>query len=273
MENGNWILALGLSLFAGLATGVGGLLVLLFKTTNRKFLSVSLGFSAGIMIYISFMEILPDAKSKLDASMGIQAGGWSTLAAFFIGILLIAGIDKLIPSYENPHEMHSIEEAGRCDVTTAPPKRHPLLKTTAMTAVAITIHNFPEGMATFVSGMNGLKLGIAIAIAVAIHNIPEGIAVAIPAYCATGSRRKAFRYSVLSGIAEPIGAIFAFLFLSPFLSSIVMGFLFAGIAGVMVYISFDELLPTAREYGEHHLAIYGLLSGMLVMGISLQLLL
>ncbi len=268
MEN-NWILALLLSLFAGLSTGIGGLLVLVLKTTNKKFLSVSLGFSAGIMIFISFVEILPDAKSHLVEGMGAKPGGWLTLVAFFAGILLIAGIDKLIPSYENPHEMHRIEEADQCKVDPAP---HKLIKTTVLTAVAITLHNFPEGMATFISGMNGYKLGIAIAVAVAIHNIPEGIAVAIPAYCATGSRRKAFLYSLISGAAEPVGAVFAFLFLAPFLNSTVMGLLFAGIAGIMVYISFDELLPTAREYGEHHLAIYGLLSGMLVMGISLQLL-
>jgi ZIP family zinc transporter len=146
------------------------------------------------------------------------------------------------------------------------------MKTSVLTAIAITIHNFPEGLVTFVSGMSQPKLGIAIAIAVAIHNIPEGIAVAIPAYCATGSRKKAFLYSLLSGAAEPIGAVFAFLFLAPYINELMLGLIFAGIAGIMIYISFDELLPTARQYGEHHLTIYGLLSGMLVMGISLQFL-
>lgn len=269
MGTSNWILALVLSLMAGLSTGIGGLLVLLFRTTNRKFLSVALGFSAGIMVFISFMEILPDAKSHLIASMGKTAGGWATLLAFFIGIIVIAAIDKLIPSQENPHEIHSIEEAEKCEVRLSKQK---LMKTSVLTAIAITIHNFPEGLATFVSALSEPKLGIAIAIAVAIHNIPEGIAVALPAYCATGSKRKAFYYSLLSGAAEPLGAIFAFIFLAPYINETVLGFIFAGIAGIMIYISFDELLPTARQYGEHHLTIYGLLSGMLVMGICMQFL-
>lgn len=149
---------------------------------------------------------------------------------------------------------------------------HNLMRTSILTATAITIHNFPEGMATFISGISQYKLGVAIAIAVAIHNIPEGIAVAITVYGATGSRRKAFLFSILSGITEPLGAILAFLFLAPFISEMLLGILFAAVAGIMVYISFDELLPTARQYGEHHLAIYGLLAGMLVMGISIQIL-
>ena len=268
METNNWIFALTLSLCAGLSTGLGGFLVLLFRTTNKKFLSVALGFSAGIMIYISFMEILPDAQSHLILSMGEKTGGWITLLAFFTGVLFIAVIDKLIPTFENPHEMHMIEEADECEVSAEAQR---LMRTSILTALAITIHNFPEGLATFISGISQPKLGIAIAIAVAIHNIPEGIAVAIPVYCATGSRKKAFYYSLLSGAAEPLGAVLAFLFLAPYINEMVLGFIFAGIAGIMVYISFDELLPTARLYGEHHLTIYGLLSGMLVMGISLLL--
>ncbi len=261
----NWTIALILSLAAGLSTGLGGLFVLLFKTTNVKFLSVALGFSAGIMIYISFLEMLPEARIQLN-TIGKEAGGWLTLLAFFSGIILIATIDKLIPSYENPHEMHTVEEAASCII---PPETPNLIKTSVMTALAVTIHNFPEGLATFVSTIDKPQIGAAIAIAVAIHNIPEGIAVALPAYCATGSKKKAFYYSVISGAAEPLGAIFAFFFLGPFINEIVMGFVFAAIAGIMVYISFDELLPTARMYGEHHLTIYGLLSGMLVMGIGL----
>jgi Predicted divalent heavy-metal cations transporter len=161
-----------------------------------------------------------------------------------------------------------IEEVDECEVSVEAQK---LMKTGVLTALAITIHNFPEGLATFISGISQPKLGIAIAIAVAIHNIPEGIAVAIPVYCATGSRKKAFYYSLLSGAAEPLGAVLAFLFLAPYINATVLGFIFAGIAGIMVYISFDELLPTARLYGEHHLTIYGLLSGMFAIGICLLL--
>ena len=138
-----------------------------------------------------------------------------------------------------------------------------------MTAIAISIHNFPEGLATFVLGIDSKAMGIIIAIAVAIHNIPEGIALAIPVYSATGSRKKAFLLSLLSGLAEPLGAVLAWLVLAPFINDTIYGIVFAAVAGIMVYISFDELLPTAREYGEHHLSILGLIGGMVVMGISL----
>jgi|LSQX01.3.fsa_nt_gb ZIP family zinc transporter len=265
MQNYNLTIALLLSLFAGLSTGFGGLLVLLFRKTNVKFLSVSLGFSAGVMIYISFVEILSEANEYLIEGMGEQLGKWMAFLAFFAGIMLIALIDKLVPEPENPHVLRKLED---CEVSA---KKQKLYKTGMLTALAITIHNFPEGLATFVSGMTDLKLGIAISIAVAIHNIPEGIAVAIPVYCATGSRKKAFLMSLLSGAAEPLGAIVAFLFLAPYINNVVFGIVFAAIAGIMVFISFDELLPTAREYGEHHLSILGLIAGMMVMGISLLL--
>lgn len=268
MHYSTLVLPLVLSLFAGLSTGLGGLFVLLFRKTNVKFLSVALGFSAGVMIYISFVEILIEVKVHLVKSMGEKNGEWLVLFAFFAGIMLIALIDKLIPEPENPHEVHKIEEADICVMSN---KSQKLMKTSMLTALAVTVHNFPEGLATFVSGISEPKLGIAIAIAVAIHNIPEGIAVAIPVYCATGSRRKAFLMSLLSGLTEPLGAILAFLFLAPFINDVVFGLLFAAIAGIMVFISLDELLPTAREYGEHHLSIFGLIAGMLVIGISLLL--
>lgn len=266
MDQNSMLFALGLSLFAGLSTGLGGLFVLLFRRTNTKFLSVALGFSAGVMIYMSFVEIFPIAKQHLVASLGEKSGELLVFIAFFAGILLIALIDKLVPEIENPHEAHKIEEVDQCRSTQ---KYNKLMKTSLMTAVAITIHNFPEGLATFISGVGAPKLGIAIAIAVAIHNIPEGIAVSIPVYYASGSRKKAFVMSLLSGLTEPLGAIAAYLILAPFINDLVFGLIFAAIAGIMVFISFDELLPTAREYGEHHLSILGLIGGMMIMGISL----
>ncbi len=267
--NYNVIAAIGLSIFAGLSTGIGGLILLLFKKINTKILSVALGFSAGVMVYVSFVEILPEAKKFLGKAYGVSKGDWVTFIAFFAGIFLIGIIDKLVPEKENPHEPHSVQQLDVCGFGQNSQK---LIKTGKIAAFAITIHNFPEGLATFVSGMNGLSLGIAIAVAVAIHNIPEGISVALPIYCATGDKKKAFYMSLLSGLAEPAGAILAFLILGPFLNDIVFGIIYASIAGIMVFISFDELLPSAREYGEHHLSILGLICGMIVMGISLLLL-
>ena len=146
------------------------------------------------------------------------------------------------------------------------------------TALAITIHNFPEGLVTFLAALEDPSLGIAIAIAIALHNIPEGISVSVPIYYATGSRKKAFIYSALSGLAEPLGAIIAYGLLVFFLGgdeggipSQVMGILFGGVAGIMVYISLDELLPTSQAYGKGHDSLIGLISGMLVMALSLLL--
>ena len=228
---------------------------------------MALGFSAGVMIYVSFVEIMVKARDSMIPVVGDIAGYWYTTAAFFGGILFIAIIDKLIPSVENPHEMHLIEEMEDDKAR----KDAKLMRMGLFTALAIAIHNFPEGLATFTAALTDPALGIAIAVAIAIHNIPEGIAVSIPVYYATGSRKKAFWLSFLSGLAEPVGAAIGFLILMPFLNPVVFGVLFAGVAGIMVFISLDELLPAAEEYGEHHLSIYGLIAGMAVMALSLLL--
>lgn len=270
MDSGNIFLAFGLTLLAGLATGIGSLLALLLRKTSNRFLSISLGFSAGFMIYVSFVEILAESRKALVESWGTVNGSWATILAFFGGVVLIAIIDRLVPEVENPHEARHIELMSP-DLMIAPCDRSKLMRLGVFSAMAIAIHNFPEGIATFTAALHDPKLGIAIAVAIAIHNIPEGIAVAIPIYCASGSRRKAFAYSALSGLAEPLGAIIGFLILAPFLNATTMGIMFAVIAGIMIYISLDELLPSAREYGSAHLAIYGLIAGMMVMAISMQL--
>jgi len=266
--NDNVLLAFGLTLFAGLATGVGSVLAFFAKKTNTRFLSVALGFSAGVMIYVSMIEIFPKAFEAMSEQVGPRPAAWLTVASFFGGIALIALIDKVVPKAENPHEVRRAEEMTR----PAPRERErKLLRMGGMTALAIAIHNFPEGLATFMATLQDPALGIAIAVAIAIHNIPEGIAVAVPIYYATGSRRKAFVYSFLSGVSEPAGAIIGYLILLPFLSDLLFGILFAVVAGIMVFISLDELLPSAREYGEHHYSIAGLVAGMAVMAVSLVL--
>lgn len=267
MTFSNVLFAFSLTLFAGLATGIGSALALLTRKTNAKFLSVSLGFSAGVMIYVSFAEILVKAGDALTGALGDRAGAWVTVGGFFFGILFIAIIDKVIPSAENPHEVHTVEEMdGESEA-----HKKKLMRMGLFTALAIAIHNFPEGLATFTAALVDPKLGVPIAVAIAIHNIPEGIAVAVPVFYATGSRRKAFKLSFLSGLSEPAGAIIGYLILRWVFSEAVFGFIFASVAGIMVYISLDELLPSAQEYGEHHLAIYGLVAGMAVMAVSLLL--
>lgn len=270
MDESNVIIALLLTAFAGLSTGIGSTIAFVARRTNTKLLTVSLGFSAGVMIYISFVEIFAGAKESFTEDFGMFTGTLYTIAAFFGGILLIAIIDRVIPSFENPHEIRGVEEmTGREKVK----NDSRLFRMGIFTALVVGIHNFPEGIATFMTTLNDPALGVAIAIAVAIHNIPEGIAVSVPIYYATGNRRKAFCYSFLSGIAEPVGAVLAYLLLMPFITSENSGIIFASVmasvAGIMVFISLDELLPSAEEYGEHHWSIYGLISGMAVMAVSL----
>ena len=255
-----------LTLLAGLATGIGSAIAFFAHRTNVRFLSFSLGLSAGVMIYVSFVELFAESQTLLTAQWGATAGVSATVACFFGGILLIGVIDRLVPSFENPHEMHSVEEMNRR------PHDRKLMRMGLMTALVIGIHNFPEGIATFTSAVDNMALGVAIAVAIAIHNIPEGIAVSIPIFYATGDRRKAFRLSLLSGLAEPVGAVLAWLVLMPFMSPTLMGCILAGVAGIMVFISIDELLPAAREYGEAHISIYGVVTGMAVMAASLILL-
>lgn len=268
--DGNVLLALGLTLFAGLATGIGSALAFFTSRTNTKFLAWALGFSAGVMIYVSMIEIFVKAKDALISEHGDKMGYWLTVLGFFAGIAVIALIDKFIPSAGNPHEIKTVEEfnhePGQEDYTR-------LKKMGLFTALAIAIHNFPEGIATFASAMQDPSLGIAIAVAVAIHNVPEGIAVAVPLYFATGNRKKAFKWSFLSGLSEPVGALVAWLVLMPYLTDTMFGIIFAGVAGIMVFISLDELLPAAQKYDQTHLAIYGVVSGMAVMAVSLLLLL
>lgn len=264
------LFAFSLTLFAGLSTGIGSAIALFSRRTNTSFLSFALGFSAGVMIYVSFVEIFVKARESLTSALGQVGGNWATVGAFFGGILLIALIDRLVPAIENPHEAHSVEELDEAHRRDAK-RKGKLMRMGLMSALAIAIHNFPEGLATFTSALKEPSLGVAIAVAIAIHNIPEGLSVAVPIYFATGNRKKAFWYSLLSGLAEPAGAMIGYLLFARFFGDVTFGVLFALVAGIMVFVSLDELLPTAREYGKAHVAIYGLVAGMAVMAVSLLL--
>ena len=236
------VLAVTMTLIAGLSTGIGGLITYFSKKPNARFLSVSLGFSAGVMIYVSMVELFAESKDTLTAALG--SGGYAlAVLSFFGGMLVIAAIDRLVPEYENPHEMTYLEGEENDELAANSGK---MMRMGLITALPITM-------------------------AIAIHNIPEGVAVAVPIYYATRDRKKAFWYSLLSGLSEPLGAFLGYLLLRPFMSDTLMGIVFGAIAGVMVYISLDELLPSAEEYGGHHQAMAGLIAGMAVMAISLLL--
>jgi ZIP family zinc transporter len=271
----NVLMAFLLTLFAGLSTGIGSALTFFAKKTNKAFLSISLGFSAGVMIYVSFVEILRKAEESLIEALGPGLGAWLTVGSFFFGILIIAVIDNLVPEYENPHhpqeETQIREEIAEKNSFEGEDEKQNLLRMGTMSALAIMIHNFPEGLATFASALKDPALGISIAIAIAIHNIPEGISVSMPIYYATGNKRKAFIISLLSGLSEPLGAIMGFLIFRAIFNELLFGILFGSVAGIMVFISVDELLPTSRKYGSGHNEIYGFMGGMAVMALSLLL--
>ena len=247
-----------LTLLAGLATGIGSVMAVFAKRTNTKFLAGSLGFSAGVMIYVSMTEIFKKSVNYLSDALGDIRGNYYAAASFFAGIILIWLIDWLVPSAEG--------DIGNINNTEKNLKRMGF-----MTALAIAIHNFPEGMATFTAALKDPHLGIAIAVAIAIHNIPEGIATSVPIYFSSGSRKKAFIVSFLSGITEPLGAAMGYLLLRPFFNDTVFGILFGLIAGIMVFISIEELLPMAREYDKSKVTIVGFVIGMFIIALSLIL--
>lgn len=255
-----YILPLLLTLFAGMSTVLGGFVTFFIKRDNLKALSVGLGFSAGMMIYLSLNDLVPEASEMLNSYYGLTMSKAFAFLGFFIGMFIAIIIDYFVPDHiesdflnnsESLHHHHQIRRAG------------------LITAIAVTLHNFPEGMATFLVSSQDLILGIPVAIAIAIHNIPEGIAVALPIFQASGKKRLAILYSFLSGISEPIGGLIGVVLIKTIMPEQTVGFMIAAVAGIMVYISFDTLLPLAREYGENHHVIIGIVSGMLIMGLGL----
>ncbi len=258
--NTQYFMALVLTLLAGMSTVLGGFMTFFVKRDNLKALSVGLGFSAGVMIYISLTEIMQSSELMLASSFSAKSAQSITFFAFFVGILVAVLIDCFIPDHI---ESDLLEDQEHCN------HKHRIKRVGLITAIAISVHNFPEGLATFLISSQDLSLGIPVAVAIAIHNIPEGIAVALPIYHANGKKRQALLYSFMSGISEPIGGVLGILFLKTFMPEWFIGVMFAAVAGIMVYLAFDTLLPMAREYGENHHVISGIVAGMFVIGLSL----
>ena len=292
MFEGNFIIALLLTLFAGMATGIGGAIIMFVKKFSPKYLCATLGFSAGVMILISLVELFQEAREALSMQFGDKLGLFYTLLSFFGGMAIIALIDNFVPKESNPHEVNSMtiqvheEAVGQHKAVLSFGEDEPvqssgnslpdsksgnLLRLGIFSSLVIAVHNFPEGLATFISAMENPELGASIAFAIALHNLPEGIAVAIPIYYATQKRTKAVGYATLSGIAEPLGGVLGYIVLRSVLTPSLLACVLAVVAGIMVYISLDELLPTAENYGEHHVAIIGVISGMVFMSFGLLL--
>lgn len=261
------LLSLGLTTIVGLSMGFGSLVSFFIDDTNKRFLALSLSFSAGIMIYVSFMAILPEGIELIESYMG-HRGELIALAAFFGGMLITAIVEKLvhkfggdIHSHHHDHDHHSHEDHD---------DEH-LSKLGLMSAIAIAIHNLPEGLAIFTAGLKDISVAIPIAAAVILHNIPLSIAISVPIYHSTGSKKKAFTYSLLVGLCQPLGAIIGYILLSQFFNDFVFGILFSIVAGIMIFVSLDELLPSSQRYEDHHISVYGAIAGMIVMALSLSI--
>jgi ZIP family zinc transporter len=271
----NVIFALTLTIIAGLATSLGGALILFSKIRDKKFLSICLSFSAGAMLYIAFAEILLEAFESMKHQFGGQSGYLIATLAFFAGVIIMAIIDKFIPHDdhdENSLKLLSSKQKKRLEYLSKDDKE--LKRTGVLSAIAVAMHNLPEGIITFMAVMHDPALGIAIAIAIIIHNIPEGISIAAPIYYSTGSKMKGFFMCAGAGIAEFVGSLIAWLFIYNIFGNIegVFGIPFAFVAGVMVFVAIHKLLPAAQRYGEHHAVMRWLFYGMAVMAISLVLL-
>ena len=270
------ISALILTLIAGSATGIGGALVLFKKKISSNFLAGALGLSAGVMIFISLAELFPEAQALI-SDIGLPHGEAFVLIAFFVGMGIITLIDFTIPEYENPHEASGLslsDKTAAVGVLEHTGGEKALHRLGLLSALAIAVHNFPEGIATFIGALNDPEMGAGITFAISIHNIPEGIAVAIPIYYATKSKGKALLYATLSGLSEVVGAALCLAITAIFGIDLTGGspafpLVLSAVAGIMIYISLDELLPTAEKYGKHHIAIAGVVGGMALMGISL----
>jgi ZIP family zinc transporter len=257
------LVALAVTLAAGLATALGSLLVIFAKGPNPRLLAFGLAFAGGAMVYVSLSEILNKSIASFTLAFDPRLGFTYATFAFLAGVLLIMAIDLLVP---NPHDALTAE-----DPSLREHNREYIRRVGLMTAVAITAHNFPEGLATFFATLGNPAVGLPLAFAIAIHNIPEGIAIAVPVYYATGSKGYAFLASLLSGLAEPVGAVIGFVLLQDYLTDAVFGAVFGVIAGVMVFLAIDELLPAAKRYAKGHETVYGLVSGMGVLAVSLVL--
>ena len=254
--------ALLFSLLAGLSTSIGSLPALFAPRKGWAFLSVSLGFSAGVMILISIGDLMPAAAALLSRPGEGPAGGVRMVASTVIGMLLASGVDLLAPETAEP---------SRAAGAPSPPGTNGLRRIGSVSAAAIVLHNFPEGVATFMAGCHSTALGLPVALAVALHNIPEGIAVSVPVRFGTGSRARALLAATLSGLSEPLGALLAALVLAPVMSDALLGVLFGATAGIMLCLSFSELLPASRKYGPPGLSLAGVLAGVTVMSLGLLL--
>lgn len=263
------IVALLITLLAGLATSLGGILATHRRMQQRSYFAVALAFAAGAMLFVSFIEMIPHGLGAHEGHDGTPMQ-WLVYGAFFVGVILVAVIDHLLPPTLNPSEVEGQEVPAQPSDKRLQGK---LLRSGTLIAVVLALHNLPEGMSTTLAAYEDISVGIALAVAIAIHNIPEGIAVAAPIYAVTRSRQKAIGWATVSGLTEVIGGVLGLLLVGLIIPASLTGVVFGLVAGMMVFVAIDELLPAARRYQtQQHQVVYGLIGGMGVMALSLLVL-
>ena len=262
----HWQIPLLMTFLAGFATVIGGFITFFVNKSNLKVLSLGLGFSAGVMIFVSLTEILDTAQELLQAYYPNRYH-WLLFGGFIAGVIISKLIDEFVPDHVEEQDFENTNSAENEHSQ----RKHKIKRAGLLTAIAIAVHNFPEGLGTFLVSSQNLALGASVALAIALHNIPEGIAVALPIYHATGKKRLALWYSFWTGVTEPIGAIIGLGLLHWFLPEAFIGFLLIAVVGIMIYISFDTLLPLSHEYGDWHYAITGVMSGIIIIWASILL--
>lgn len=242
MEN---LYAFLLTTLAGLSTLIGAFVIFISKKKKDSIIIGSLGFASGVMIMVSFSDLIPNSYTLFSNTYSVIVSILLLLIAMNIGVILSKSINKLIPSNNNE-----------------------LYRVGILSMLAIMLHNIPEGIATYITNCSNITLGLSLTIAIAAHNIPEGISISVPIFYATGSKLKAFLYTFISGISELIGAIIAALFLAPFVTDTLMAFLYAIIAGIMIYLSITELLKTSLDYNKKNLTWFYFMIGFIFILIS-----
>lgn len=223
----NITMAFLLTTIAGLSTIIGTLIIYIKTNNQDKIIVSSLSFAASIMICLSICDLIPESIKIISSFYNSTITIILCILFMIVGIVLSMLIDYKIPNNKE------------------------LYKVGIVSMIAIIIHNIPEGIATFIATTNDTTLGLKLTLAIALHNIPEGITIAIPIYYSTNSKKKAFLYSLVSGFSEPFGAIITYIFLKEYITIKILGILFSIIAGIMLYISFYELLSSTKKYNQN----------------------
>ena len=237
--------ALLVSTIAGLSTMLGAL-VIFFKWKDQninKFITASLAFSLAIMIGISITDLIPESTFILLKNYGVGKGIVISFITFIIGILLVKYLHKLMNKTEQKNDLYKLG---------------------ILNMLALILHNFPEGIATFMSSYKDIELGLKLALAIAFHNIPEGISIAVPIYYATKSKKNAIFKTFLSGIAEPIGAIIAYIFLSKYITDNFISMILLLVGGIMITLAIEVIFPKAKKYNLDKYLYLGLIIGTIL---------